>query len=94
MGLQAYYGTYFALSLLGTIAAVVLACCTVVRVRLVIYFTCSFMYFLGPVSFVLLIFMSAAGPNVSQMCGYIDRQLLTGADTVTFFKNMKWDEFG
>ena len=93
-GIQAFYGTYFALSFLGTIAAVILACCAVVRVRLVIYFTCGFMYFLGFISFVALIAVSIAGPTTSQTCKYIDRQLTNGSTTVDFLKNMGWDEFG
>jgi len=52
------------------------------------------MYFLNIISLVLLIGMSAVGPNLSQMCAYIDTRLATGTGTVDFLTKMGWSQFG
>ena len=80
-GIQAFYGTILALSLLGIIGAIILTCCTVVKARHIIYCTCTFLLMLGLVSFILLIAFGILYPNVAQICSYVDRKLATGAGT-------------
>ena len=80
-GIQAFYGTILALGLLGIIGAIVLACCTVVKARHIIYCTCTFLLLLGLVSFILLIAFGIVYPNVAQICSYVDRKLATGSGT-------------
>ena len=67
-----------ALALLGAIGAFIIACCTVVKARHIIYCTCTFLLILGIISFVLLIFMSILLPNVAQICRYVDDKFSTG----------------
>ena len=76
-GFKFLYGLVTALAALGFIATVILTCCTVVRVRMLIYFTCSALMFLGVITFGLTIFFSYALPNVAQICAYADRKLAT-----------------
>lgn len=69
------YGAFFGLALLGFLAAIILACCSVVKVRLIMYFTCSFLFFLAFFSFAFMVLLAALAPNVSQICGYLDAKL-------------------
>jgi hypothetical protein len=92
--LKAFYGCFFGLAFLGAVAAVLLACFSVVRIRLIIYFTCGIMYFLSVISFILLIALSILGPTLSQVCAYMDTKLATGAGTYDFFSKMGWSKMG
>jgi hypothetical protein len=92
--LKAFYGCFFGLALLGTLAAILLAFFSVVRIRLIMYFTCGIMYFLSLLSFVLLIFLALLGPNLSQVCSYMETKFATGAGTQDFFAKMGWSQFG
>ena len=78
-GIKILYGFILALSLLGLLASIILTCCTVVRVRLVIYCTCSFLLFFGIITFVLLIVLGIMIPDVAQFCAYADDKLTTEA---------------
>jgi len=73
---------------LGLIAAVLIAFCSVVRARLIMYFTCIGMYILSIISFALLISLSIIGPNLSQVCKYIDTKFSTGDGTKDFFMRL------
>lgn len=92
--LQAFYGCFFALALLGGLSAILLGCFSVVRIRLIMYFTCGFMYFLSIISFGILIFLSILGPNLSQVCSYMGNKFSTGAGTADFFSKMGWSKIG
>lgn len=71
------YGLVLALGLLGTFSAIILTCFTVVRIRLVIYFACSFLIAMAVVTFCLLVLMGILMPNVGQLCTYVDNKLKT-----------------
>jgi hypothetical protein len=92
--LKAFYGAFFGLAFFGAVAAVLLACFSVVRIRLIIYFTCGIMYFLSVIAFILLIVLSILGPTLSQVCAYMDTKLATGAGTNDFFSKMGWSQMG
>ncbi len=77
-----------------TIAAIILTCCTVVKIRLMIYFTCGFLVFFGMICFALMIFFSMAQPVVTQVCSYSDRSLSTGAGAKTLLVNLGFPEVG
>jgi hypothetical protein len=79
LALKAFYGAIFALALIGALSALLLACFSVVKIRLVLYFACSFLLFLAFISTTLLIIVGALVPNLSQICGYIDGKIATGA---------------
>lgn len=66
-----------AFAVLGLIAVIVLTCCTVVRVRMVLYFTCAILMFMAVITFCMLIVFGAFLPNVSQACALIDRRMTT-----------------
>jgi hypothetical protein len=76
------------------VSAIILTCCTVVKIRLVIYFACGFLVFFGIICFGLLIFFSMVQPVVTQACSYSDRYLSTGADAKTLFVNLGFPEVG
>lgn len=86
--LKAFYGCFFGLALLGAISAILLGCFSVVRIRLIIYFSCGIMYFLSIISFVLLIILSIVEPNLSQICVYMQNKFTTGAGTSDFFSKL------
>lgn len=88
------YGAFFGLALLGLLAAIILACCSVVKVRLIMYFACSFMFFLALFSFIFMILMAALAPNVSQICVYLDAKLKTGAGTQDLFTKLGYPTLG
>lgn len=92
--MKAFYGAFFVLAILGFLGAIVLACCSVVKVRLIMYFACSSLFVLAFLSFPLLIFTAALAPNVSQICGYIDIKLSTGAGTKDFFSRLGFNTMG
>lgn len=69
------YGIILGLSLVGMISAIILTCCTVVRIRFIIYMTCSGLIFMGIITFAMLIFVGGLLPNVGQSCAYIDGKL-------------------
>jgi hypothetical protein len=79
------------MGLLGLISAVVLTCFTVVRVRMVIYFTCSFLIFMAIITFCMLIVFAIFLPNVSQACAYIDRKMETPAGIVSLMNNLQFN---
>lgn len=79
--MKAFYGTCFALALLGTLSAIILACCSVVKIRFILYFTCSFLFFLTLIALAILTILGLAETTLAQTCGYIDTQLSTGAAT-------------
>ena len=58
------------------------------------YFTCIGMYLLSIISFVMLIFISLIGPNLSQICAYVDTKISTGAGTQDFFNKLGFSELG
>jgi hypothetical protein len=66
-----------AISLLGILATIILCCCIVVRVRLVMYFTCTMLYIFVFVTFAMLVIVAALLPIISQSCSYVDNQLTT-----------------
>lgn len=92
--LKAFYGAFFGLALLGLLAAIILACCSVVKVRLIMYFACSFLFFLTFISLILTIIMAAAAPNLGQVCSYVDAQLSTGAGTKNMFTKLGFSSLG
>jgi len=94
MAFKFVYGTIFALSLLGLVGAILLACFTVVRSRLIIYFTCGGLVFLNIITFAMLIGFAYIHPNLSQTCAYMDVQLTSGSTTKTMFTNMGYGTFG
>lgn len=71
-----------------------IACFSVVRVRLIMYFTCSFMYFLSFISFAMLIILSFVNPYISQVCTYMDTKLSSGAGTVYLFNKLGYSQMG
>jgi hypothetical protein len=92
--LKAFYGLFFGLSILGFLGATVLACFSVVKVRLIMYFACALLFVFGFVSFVLLIILGALAPNLSQICGYVDVKLQTGAGTADLFARLGFNSLG
>jgi hypothetical protein len=92
--LKAFYGMFFGLAFVGAVGAIILACFSVVKVRLIMYFACVFLFILGLISFTLMIVLSALAPNVSQICGYMDTKLSTGAGTTTFFSRLGFANLG
>ena len=88
LALTAFFGCFVGLAFLGTLASVLLACFSVVRIRLVMYFTCGLMYFLAIFTFVFLILLGILVPTISQICAYTDGKLATGAGTYDFFNRL------
>lgn len=81
-GFKLFYGFVLAIAILGGIGAVIIAFCTVVKARLLIYCACTFLLLLGVVSFILLMAFGILLPNVAQICSYVDSKLSTGQGTV------------
>lgn len=79
------------MALLGLISAIVITCCTVVRIRMIIYFTCSFLIFMGVITFCMLIVFAIFLPNVSQACAYIDKKMETSAGIVSLLTNLQFN---
>lgn len=94
MSIQTFYGMFLALTLLGLLASIILACYSVVKVRLIMYLTCGFMLFLSFISFALLIIVAAMAPNLSQICSYVDTKLASGNTTTTFFSDIGAGQLG
>lgn len=65
-----------------------------VKVRLIMYFACSFLFFFGFISFVLMIAIAAIAPNLSQTCSYMDTKLSTGAGTADLFTRLGFSSMG
>ena len=74
--------------------AIVLACFSVVKVRLIMYFACAFLFFFAIFSFVLMILLAALAPNLSQMCSYVDTKLSTGNGTQELFNRLGFGTMG
>lgn len=91
-GLKIFYGLILGLAILGGIGAIVIACCSVVKARHVVYCTCTFLMMLGLISFILLMAMAVLMPNLAQICGYMDKKLSTGASTVSLFKSFQFGD--
>jgi len=91
LALQFIYGMIMALSLLGLISTVVLCCCTVVRVRLAMYFTCTFLILFAFITFAMLIIVGALVPLTSQSCKYIDDKLTTPEGRVELFNKLQFN---
>ena len=89
-GIKILYGLILALGLLGLVSAVLIACCSVVRVRLVLYCSCSFLLFLGMATFALLICLGIMVPNYAQFCKYADELLSTPAGIEYLFGKLKF----
>lgn len=92
--LKAFYGLFFGLALIGALGATILACFSVVKVRMLMYFACVFLFIVGFVSFALLIGLSAIAPNLSQICSYMDSKLTTGAATSALFTRLGFSQLG
>lgn len=92
--LKAFYGLFFGLALVGALGSTILACFSVVKVRMLMYFACVFLFIVGFISFALLIILSAIAPNLSQICGYMDTKLSTGAGTKTLFTRLGFSQIG
>lgn len=86
--IKSMYGAFFGIALLGLLAAIIMACCSVVKVRLIMYFACTFMLVLALFSFFFLITLAALNPNISQICGYLDTKLATGTGTQDLFNKL------
>lgn len=91
IGFKALYGVIIGLSALGLLATIVLACCTVVRARMIIYFTCSFLIFMGVITFAITIGLAYIMPNLAQICAYADRKLATSEGTEYLLKNLQFN---
>jgi hypothetical protein len=92
--LKAFYGIFFGLAILGFLGSIILACFSVVKVRLIMYFACSFLFFFGFISFALLVILAAIAPNLSQTCSYMDTKLSTGAGTADLFTRLGFSSMG
>ena len=92
--LKLFYGLFFGLSILGFLGAIILACFSVVKVRLIMYFACAFLFFFGIISFVLMILLAAIAPNLAQVCSYMDTKLATGAGTSDLFNRLGFSTMG
>jgi hypothetical protein len=90
--LKAFYGLFFGLALFGALGSTILACASVVKVRLIMYFACVFLFIVGFFSFALLIIMSAIAPNLSQICLYMDTKLSTGSGTNILFNKLGFSQ--
>ena len=88
------YGVVLAFAVLGLISAVVLTCFTVVRVRLVLYFTCGILMFMAVITFAMLIVFGVFLPNISQACAYIDKKISTEAGLVDVFDKLLFNSSG
>ena len=85
---------FFGLALVGAIGAIILACFSVVKVRLIMYFACVFLFIIGLFSFSLMIILSALAPTLSQTCRYMDTKFSTGTGTSTFFSKLGFNKIG
>ena len=92
--LKAFYGIFFGLAIFGLLGAIILACFSVVKVRLIMYCACSFLFFFGFISFGFLIFLAAVAPNLAQTCSYLDTKLSTGAGTADLFTRLGFSSMG
>ena len=92
--LKLFYGLFFGLSILGFLGAIILACFSVVKVRLIMYFACAFLFFFGIFSFALMIILAAIAPNLSQTCYYMDSKLTTGNGTSDLFTRLGFGTMG
>jgi len=70
-----FYGLVFGFALLGLLGSILLTFCTVVRTRLIMYFTCGFLTTLGFFGFGFLCFLGFMQPQMGQICAYADRKI-------------------
>lgn len=92
IGFKTLYGVIITLAALGLLAAIIMAFCTVVRARMVIYFTCSFLIFIGVITFAITIALAYIMPNLAQICAYVDTKLSTSQGTEYLLKNLHFNE--
>jgi hypothetical protein len=94
MGLAALYGLILSLSILMLLCAVMLACCSVVRLRLIIYPVCALLVILGVISFIILIAISIILPINYLTCSYLDLQISSPTNAQNFFSNLGFPDIG
>lgn len=89
--MQFIYGIVLALALLGILSTCILGCCVVVRIRLIMYFTCTFLIVVGIVTFIMLILMAGLLPTIAQSCKYIDTKLSTSDGMMELLQKLQFN---
>lgn len=92
LGFKLVYGVVVGLAALGIIAAILMAACTVVRARMLIYCTCGFLMAMAVITLALTIAATYGLVTMSQICAYADRQLATPDGTAYLLNNLKFKE--
>ena len=82
------YGFILALALLGLLSAIIITCCSVVRLRLIIYCTCSSLLLFAFATFGLTIALGVMVPNYAQFCAYADEKLSTASGRTYLFNKL------
>ena len=91
--LSAYYGMVFGFAILGFVGSILIAFCTVIRARLIMYFTCGFLVLLGLAGFVFLVYLAFVHPQMNQICSYADKRLVSGNATKIMIQNMGYTDY-
>lgn len=91
--LSVFYGMIFGFAILGLVGSILITFCTVIRTRLIMYFTCGFLTVFGLVGFIFLIFLGFVHPQASQVCAYADKRLTSGTQTKLLLQNMGYPDF-
>ena len=87
-----FYGLAIGLGFIGAVSALLLAACTIIEARMVVYFVCVLLVPVGVVSLGLAIGFGYALPTIDQACAYTTRQFETSEGTVRFMQNMNLGE--
>lgn len=88
------YGLILGLAIICLLGAILLTFCTVVRVRLLIYGTCSGLVFLGILCFAIFICIAYMMPNLGNICNYVNNRIQNGVTTQIMFNKAGFSTFG
>ncbi len=79
--------------MLGFVGSILITFCTVIRARLILYFTCGFLVFLGIAGFCFLTYLIFIYPQMNQLCSYVDKRLPSGIQTRIMLQKMGYQYF-
>lgn len=83
----------FAFAILGLIGSILIVFCTVIRARLIMYFTCGFLVALGLAGFCFLVYLAFVHPQMNQVCAYVDKRLVSGNSTKILLEKMGYPDY-
>lgn len=79
--------------MLGFVGSILVSLCTVIRARLIVYFACGFLVFLGIAGFCFLTYLMFIYPQMNQVCSYVDKQLPYGNQTRVLLQKMGYQYY-